>query len=155
MLVVAMISVDACPFFGFLRSDLSPWWYWNRCFLIALCHQIVRRPNLEVVTKRLLHQQAGKNTRVVLVPCLRVEVRSYSYFWWCGYFCSPWVSFVMTEEFLVRVMKITSRIGVSWTHSLPFYFKLNELWSYYQKHANQVIIVSINQVINQVSRITL
>ena len=29
----------------------------NRCFLVALCCLIVRRPNLEVVIKRLLHQQ--------------------------------------------------------------------------------------------------
>ena len=28
----------------------------------------------------------GKNTGVVLVPCLRMEVRPYSYFRWCGYF---------------------------------------------------------------------
>ena len=56
-LVVAVISVDAYPFFGFLRPDLSPSGYWNRCFLVALCRLIVRRPNLEVVTKRLLHQQ--------------------------------------------------------------------------------------------------
>ena len=65
---------------------------------------------------------AGKNTPVVLVPCLRMEVRPYSYFRWCGYFWGPWVSFVMTDEFSVRVTKITSRIGVSWTHSLPLYF---------------------------------
>ena len=44
-------------FFGFLRPDLSPWGYGNRCFLVALCRLIVRRPNLEVATKRLLHQQ--------------------------------------------------------------------------------------------------
>ena len=48
-----------------------------------------------------------------------MEVRSYSYFRWCGYFWSPWVSFVTTDEFSVRVTKITSRICVSWTHSLP------------------------------------
>ena len=29
----------------------------GRCFLVALCHLIVRRPNLEVGTKRLLPQQ--------------------------------------------------------------------------------------------------
>ena len=56
-LVAAVISVDAYPFFGFLRPDLSPWGYKNRCFLVALCHLIVRRPNLEVTTKRFLHQQ--------------------------------------------------------------------------------------------------
>ena len=44
--MVAVISVDAYPFLAF--SDLN-------------CHfkdtVIVRRPNLEVMTKRLLHQQ--------------------------------------------------------------------------------------------------
>ena len=53
-----------------------------------------------------------------------MEVSSYSYFWWCGYFRGPWVSFVTTDGFSVRVKKITSRIGVSWTHSLPFCFNL-------------------------------
>ena len=51
-----MVSVDAYLFLAF--SDLT-------ChvedtgigFLVTLCHLIVRRPNLEVVTKRLLHQQ--------------------------------------------------------------------------------------------------
>ena len=53
-MVVAVISVDAYPFLAF--SDLT-------CHLedtgigVALCHLIVRRPNLEVATKRLLHQQ--------------------------------------------------------------------------------------------------
>ena len=86
---------------------------------------------------------AGKNTGVVLVPCSRMEVHPYSYFRWCGYFWGSWVSFVTTDEFSMRVTKITSRIGVSSTHSLPFYFfskfKLNELWPYYQKHLNQII----------------
>ena len=56
---------------------------------------------------------AGKNTGVVLVPFSRMEVRPYSYFRWCGYFRGPWVSFVTTDEFSVRVTKIISRIGVS------------------------------------------
>ena len=43
-------------------------------------------------------------------------------FRWCRYFWGPWVSFFTTDEFSVRVTKITSRIGVSWTHSLPFLF---------------------------------
>ena len=43
---------------------------------------------------------AGKITVVVLVPCLCMELH-------------PWVSFVSTDEFSVRVTKITSRIGVS------------------------------------------
>ena len=64
----------------------------------------------------------GKNTGVVLVPCSHMEVCPYSYFEWCGYFWGPRVSFVMADEFSVRVTKITSKIGVSSTHSLPFYF---------------------------------
>ena len=48
----------------------------------------------------------------------------YSYFQWCKYFSDPWVSFVTTNEFSVRVTKIISRIGVSRTHSLPFCFDL-------------------------------
>ena len=46
----------------------------------------------------------------------------YSYFQWCGFSEIPWMSFVMTDDFSVRVTKITSRTGVSWTHSLPFCF---------------------------------
>ena len=75
----------------------------------------------------------------------------YSYFRWCGYFWSPWVSFVTTDDFSVRVTKIISRVRFSWTHSLPFYFnlfKLNELWRYYQKHVNQIIL---NQITLKVS----
>ena len=56
-LVVAVISVDAYPFFGVPRPDMSPGGYRNRCFLLPMCHLTVGRPNLEVVTKRLLHQQ--------------------------------------------------------------------------------------------------
>ena len=119
-LVVAVISVDAYPFFGFPRLDLSPWVYRNRCFLVPLCRLIVRRPNLEVATKR--RPLAGKNTGVVLVPFSRMEVHPCSYFQWCGYFWGPWVSFLTSDEFSVRVTKITSRIGVTWSHSLPFYF---------------------------------
>ena len=42
---------------------------------------------------------AGKNTGVVLVPCLCMEVHPYSYFQWCGYFRGSWVSIVTTDEF--------------------------------------------------------
>ena len=56
--MVAVISVNADPFLAFsgltchhLEDNR------NRCFLVALCHQIVTRLNLEVATKRLLNQQ--------------------------------------------------------------------------------------------------
>ena len=55
--MVDVIIVEADPFFGFLRSDLSLLGYGKRCFLVALYRLVVRRPNLEVATKRLLHQQ--------------------------------------------------------------------------------------------------
>ena len=77
---------------------------------------------------------AGKNTKVVLVPCLCMEVRPYSYFWWCGYFRGPWISFVTTDEFSVKVVKITLQGLVS--HELTAYlsifniFQLNELYQY-------------------------
>ena len=54
--MVAAITIDSL-FFGFLQPDLSPWGYGNRCFLIALCCQIVNRSNLEAATKNFLHQQ--------------------------------------------------------------------------------------------------
>ena len=40
-----------------LRPELLPWGYRSKCFLVALCCLIVRRPNLEAGTKGLLHQQ--------------------------------------------------------------------------------------------------
>ena len=60
---------------------------------------------MEVATKR---PSAGKNTGLVLVPCLLTEAISGGVD-----FGGPWVLFVTTDEFSVRVTKITSRIGVS------------------------------------------
>ena len=104
-LVVAVTSADAYPFW------LSQTWP------ITLSKETeLGRSDQEASSL------ADKNTRVVLVPCSCMEVFPCSYFWWCGYFWSPWVSFVTQDEFSLRVTKITWRIGVSWTHSLPFYF---------------------------------
>ena len=80
---------------------------------------------------------------LVLVSCSHMDVRPYSYFWWCRYFWDPRVSFVTTDEFSVRFTKITSRML---SHDLTAYltifnlFKLNELWPYYQQHVNQIIL---------------
>ena len=45
---------------------------------------------VKIVTWKCSEQEAspsaGKNAGIVLVPCSRMEVRPYSYFWWCGYF---------------------------------------------------------------------
>ena len=48
---------------------------------------------------------AGKNSVVVLVRC-RAWKCPYSYFRWCEHFWGPWVSFVTTDEFSVRVKKL-------------------------------------------------
>ena len=55
--MVAVISVNAYPFLALsdLTCDLEDTGI--RCFLVALCRLIVGRPNLEVATKSLLHQQ--------------------------------------------------------------------------------------------------
>ena len=117
-LVVAVISVDAYPFLAFWDlnchfEDTGIGVFWLLC---ATWWTELGSSDQEACPS------AGKNTGVVLVPCLRTEVRPYGYFRWCGYFWVPWVSFVTANEFSVKVTKITSRIGVSWTHSLSFYF---------------------------------
>ena len=120
ILVVVVISVDSYPFlaFSYLTCHLEVTGigvFWLHC--AAWCKGTKLWSNDQEASP-----SPGKNTRVVLVPCSRMEVRPYSYFRWCGYFWGPWVSFVTTDEFSVSVTKITSRIGVSWTHSLPICF---------------------------------
>ena len=57
----------------------------------------------------------------------------------------------MTDEFSVRFTKITSRIGVSSTHSLLFYFfskfKLSELWPYCQRYVSQIIFEAFVRIL--------
>ena len=55
------------------------------------------------------------------------------------------MSFVMTDEFSVMMTKMSSRIGVPWTHNLSIFnlFKLNELWPFYRKHVIQIILNGI------------
>ena len=64
---------------------------------------------------------AGKNTRVALVPGLAWKCVPTTNSGDVDYFWGLWVSFVI-DRFSVRVAKITSRIGVSWTHILPSVF---------------------------------
>ena len=66
---------------------------------------------MEVATKRLLDQQVKNNGSFSAM--FSIEVCPYSYFWCCGYFRGPWVSFVMRNKYSVRVTKITSKICVS------------------------------------------
>ena len=68
---------------------------------------------------------ADKNTRVGLVPCHAWKMCPYNYFRWCGYFLGPCVSFLTSDEFSVRITKITSRVGVSL--ELTVYFSDSDL----------------------------
>ena len=123
MLVVAVISVDAYLLILLWLSQTWPVTLRIREQVFSGCTVPSDSKETEVGSSdQEASPSAGKNTGVVLVPCSRMEVRPYSFFRWCGYFWGPWVSFITTDEFSVRVTKITSRIGVSWTHSLPFYF---------------------------------
>ena len=135
-LVVAVVSVDAYPFFwlsqtwpGTLRMQE---WVLSGCTVLPDSKETKLGSSNQEVSP-----SAGKNTRVVLVPCLRMEVRPYSYFQWYGYFWGPCLSFVMTDEFSMSVTKIIQGLV---SHELTAYlsifnlFKLNELWPYYQKH---------------------
>ena len=122
---------------------LSQTWPWNKCFLVALCHLIVRIPNLEVATKRL-SPSAGKNTGVVLVPCSRMEVHPYSYFRWCGIFLRSlgvicYDRWVLSEGHK-NYFKDWCLMNSQSTFLFFNLFKLNELWPYYQKHVNQIIL---------------
>ena len=58
----------------------------------------------------LLHQTVS---HPIISNWVGLEVCPYSYFWRCGYFRGPSMSFVTTDEFLTGATKITSRISVS------------------------------------------
>ena len=70
---------------------------------------------------------AGKNTRVVLVPCACMEWHPYSYFQWCGYFQSPWVSFVTTDESSKKLLHRLVSHEITAYLFLTYLIELNEL----------------------------
>ena len=84
---------------------------------------------------------AAKNTRVVLVPSLHMKVHPFSYYQWCGYLWGV-ISFDMNSQWWGSQKLLQGLVP----HKLTAYFsifnlfKLNELWSYYQKHVNQIIL---------------
>ena len=82
-LVVAVISADAYPFFGFFRPNWSSWGYRNRCFLVALC--LDNKMTELGSSDQEVSASAGKNTRVVLVRCcawkfIRAAILFYFFF---------------------------------------------------------------------------
>ena len=83
-----------------------PWKYFNKLFWICLI--------ILHVWKTFEYGSVSKLSHVCGWKCVPTAI--------CGYFWGPWVSFLTTDEFSMRVTKTASRIGVSWTDSLPFYF---------------------------------
>ena len=78
--MVTVISVDAYPFLAF--SDLT-------CHLEDTGIGVFLFLNKEIElgsSDQEASPSAGKNTGVVLVPYLCMEVCPYNYFWWCQYF---------------------------------------------------------------------
>ena len=97
-------------------------------FCIHVCVDDIKNKKTLGSSDQEASSSAAKNNMVVLVPCLCMELCHCSYFWWCEYFWGPRVLFITTEEFSVKITKTTSRVGVSWTHSLPFCFLPILLW---------------------------
>ena len=80
--MVPVISVDAYPFLAYSHltchlEDTGTSVFWFHC---DIKETKLGNSNQEA------SPSAGKNTKVVLVPCSHMEVSSYSFFQWCGYF---------------------------------------------------------------------
>ena len=104
-------------FFGFLRPDLSPWGYWNRCFLVALCRLIVRRPNFIPLDRAI-----SGGVDISEVPGCHLLWKMCSQWGW-----QKLLQGLVSHE-LIAYLSIFNQ------------FICNELWPYYQKHANQIIL---------------
>ena len=81
-LMAAVISADAYPFLAFSEltchlEDMEIGVFWLHC-AADIKETELGSSNQEA------SPSAGKNTGVVLVPCSRMEVHPYSYFWWYG-----------------------------------------------------------------------
>ena len=74
---------------------------------------------------------AGKNARVVLVPCLHMEVCSYSYFRCCGYLWVPWVSFVSTDDSIQDFISVIFPCEDKIHFSMTKYIWHLKLWQHY------------------------
>ena len=139
-------SCEKCwhlSFFGCFWLDLSPWGYRNRCFPVAMCHLIVMRPNLEVATKRLLHQQ------------LKITGQFYCHV--CNCKCIPTAISGCVDISEVPGCYLIRQMSSQWGlqkllqglmfHEITAYlfifnqFKINEwIMAIYQKHINQIIL---------------
>ena len=82
--MAAVISVDGYPFLAF--SDLTC--HLENMGIGVFCCTVPPAETKLGSSDQEPSPSAGINTRVVLVlvSCLRMEVRPDSYFWWCVYF---------------------------------------------------------------------
>ena len=74
------------------------------CFLVALCCLIIRTGDQEASPSAKTRGTFNAMLIMEKCPCINFQ--------WFRYFQSPYMSFVMTDEFSVSVIKVTSRIGV-------------------------------------------
>ena len=80
--MVAVISVDAYLFLLFMTWPIT---LRIRELVFSGCTVPPDSKDTELGSSdQEASPSAGKNTRVVLVPCSRMEVHPYSYFWWYG-----------------------------------------------------------------------
>ena len=54
-----------------------------------------------------------------------MEARAYSYFWWCRYIWGPYVLFIFTDEFSVRVTKLLQGLV---SHELTAYLSVFDVF---------------------------
>ena len=108
---------------------------------VALCHLNITDTNIGVVTKRLLHQQVKIlgyfSCHVCTGKCVPTAVSGVDISEVPGchllqQMSSQWGSQKLLQGLLSR--ELTAYL------SIINQFKLNELWPYYQKHVNQMIL---------------
>ena len=119
-MVVTVINVDAYLFLAF--SDVTYHLENKRIDVfqpVSLCHLVVRRLNLEVATTRL---------KIPGQFQIHVAHGSMSPQLCWGYSQSPRVSFVTTDQFSVRIIKITQVSQELTAYLSDFHlFKLNKV----------------------------
>ena len=87
----------------------------KKCFLVVLSCLIERRPNLDIETKRFLHQRNSFSAMSHMKAC------PYSYFQWCGYFRDPGYHLLRQTSLQWRSQKL---LRGSVFHELTAYVEL-------------------------------
>ena len=137
--MVAVISVDAYLFFVFLRPDLLPCGYGNRCFLVEPCCLTVRTQNLEVATKRLFHQQVkiqGSFSAIFAHGIASLQLFLVMWIFLRSLGVTRYLLWQMSSQWgLEKLLQGLVSHELTASHSIFKQLKLNELW-----HVNQIIL---------------